>query len=121
MTVAMAFRLRMGDADRIRIENSCDRLDRIGTGMSGGAIDVVGDVGIQAGRLMSGGRLTISGSAGPWSASGMKGGEIEYRGSTGDRLGGPLAGEVAGMRGGLVIVAGMPVRVRATRCGAGRS
>jgi formylmethanofuran dehydrogenase subunit C len=104
VTVGDAFRLRMGDADRIRIEGSCDRLDQIGASMSGGAIDVVGDAGIQAGRLMSGGRLTVSGSAGPWAASGMKGGEIEIRGSTGDRLGGPLAGEVAGMRGGIVVV-----------------
>jgi formylmethanofuran dehydrogenase subunit C len=106
MTVGDAFRLRVGDADLIRIEGSCDRLDRIGSGMSGGTIEVVGDTGTQAGRLMSGGRLTISGSAGPWAASGMKGGEIEIRGPAGDRLGGPLAGEVAGMRGGIVVVRG---------------
>jgi formylmethanofuran dehydrogenase subunit C len=104
VTVGDAFRLRMGDVDRICIENSCDRLDRIGAGMSGGVIEVVGDVGTQAGRLMSGGQLTVSGSAGPWAASGMKGGEIEIKGSAGDRLGGPLAGEVAGMRGGIVVV-----------------
>jgi formylmethanofuran dehydrogenase subunit C len=106
MTVGDAFRLRMGDPDLVRIEASCDRLDQIGVGMSGGAIEVVGDIGIQAGRLMSGGRLTIGGSTGPWAASGMKGGEIEIRGSAGDRLGGPLAGEVAGMRGGIVVVRG---------------
>jgi formylmethanofuran dehydrogenase subunit C len=106
MTVGDAFRLRMGDADLIRIEGSCNRLDRIGASMSGGAIEVVGDTGIQAGRLMSGGRLTISGSTGPWAASGMTSGEIEIRGSSGERLGGPLAGEVAGMRGGMVVVRG---------------
>ena len=106
VTVGDAFRLRMGDAQHIRIEGACDRLDRVGAGLSAGAIEVAGDVGIQAGRQMTGGRLVIRGSAGHWTASGMKGGEIEITGSAGDFIGGPLAGEVVGMRGGLVIVRG---------------
>ncbi|MEJ0074460.1 MAG: formylmethanofuran dehydrogenase subunit C [Alphaproteobacteria bacterium] len=106
VTVGDAFRLRMGDAGRIRIEGACERLDGVGAGMSRGAITVAGDVGIQAGRLMTGGRLIIGGDTGHWAASGMKGGEIEIKGSAGDRLGGPIAGEIAGMRGGLVIVRG---------------
>jgi formylmethanofuran dehydrogenase subunit C len=106
VTVGDAFHLRMGDAQRIRIENACDRLDRIGAGMNGGEIEVIGDAGVQAGRLMSGGRLTIRHNAGHWAASGMKNGLIEITGSAGERLGGPLAGEVSGMRGGVVIVRG---------------
>ncbi len=106
VVVGDAFRLRMGDPKQVRIEASCDRLDRIGHEMAGGEIVVDGDAGARAGRLMTGGRLTICGSAGPWAASGMKGGVIEIRGDAGDRLGGPLAGEVAGMRGGVVLVRG---------------
>jgi formylmethanofuran dehydrogenase subunit C len=106
VTVGDAFRLRMGDAQRIRIENACDRLDQIGAGQNGGEIEVLGDVGIQAGRLMTGGRLTIRGNTGPWAASGMENGVVEITGSAGERLGGPLAGEVSGMRGGVVIVRG---------------
>jgi formylmethanofuran dehydrogenase subunit C len=106
VTVAEVFRLRMGDLNRIRIEDACDRLDQVGAGMQSGEIEVTGNVGIQAGRLMTGGRLTIRGNAGHWAASGMKGGVIEIIGSAGDRLGGPIAGEVAGMRGGIVIVRG---------------
>ena len=106
VTVGDVFRLRMGDAQRIRIENACDRLDQIGAGMNGGEIEVIGDAGIQAGRLMSGGRLTIRRNVGPWAASGMKSGLIEIAGSAGERLGGPLAGEVSGMRGGVVIIRG---------------
>jgi formylmethanofuran dehydrogenase subunit C len=34
----------------------------------------------------------------------MMGGVIEIAGAAGDRVGGPLAGEMAGMRGGIVIV-----------------
>jgi formylmethanofuran dehydrogenase subunit C len=106
VAVGDVFRLQMGDTGHIRIEASCDRLDRIGHEMTGGEIVVEGDAGARAGRLMKGGRLTIRGSAGPWAASGMKGGAIEVFGDVGDRLGGPLAGEVAGMRGGVVLVHG---------------
>ncbi|MGO9397377.1 MAG: formylmethanofuran dehydrogenase subunit C [Xanthobacteraceae bacterium] len=106
VSVGDIFRLRMGDADRIRIEESCDRLDRIGYAMTGGEIFVDGDVGVQAGRLMAGGSLTLRGNTGPWAASGMKGGLLEILGATDAFLAAPLAGEMVGMRGGLVIVRG---------------
>jgi formylmethanofuran dehydrogenase subunit C len=106
VSVAEAFRLRMGDAGSIRIEDACDRLDCVGRGMTGGEVLVEGDVGVQAGRLMTAGRLVLHGNAGPWAASGLKGGTVEIRGTAGDFLGGPLAGEVAGMRGGAVVVHG---------------
>ena len=106
VVVGDVFRLRRGDPQCLRIEGSCDRLDRIGEQMAGGEIVVEGDAGARAGRLMTGGRLTVMGSAGPWAASAMKGGAIEISGDVGDRLGGPVAGEVAGMRGGTVVVHG---------------
>jgi formylmethanofuran dehydrogenase subunit C len=104
--VGDVFRVRAGDPERIRIEGSCDRLDRIGHAMAGGEIFVDGDVGIQVGRLMARGSLIVTGNTGPWAASGMKGGLLEVRGATGAFLAAPLAGEIAGMRGGLVIVRG---------------
>jgi formylmethanofuran dehydrogenase subunit C len=106
VVLADIFRMRMGDAAQIRIEASCDRLDRIGHEMAGGEIVVEGDVGARAGRLLTGGRLTVRGSVGPWAASGMKGGSIDIFGDAGDRLGGPGPGEIAGMRGGVVLVRG---------------
>jgi formylmethanofuran dehydrogenase subunit C len=106
VTVADIFRLRTGDASHIRIEGSGDRLDRIGHGMTDGAIVVDGDAGAQAGRLMTGGSLTIRGDAGPWAGSAMTGGTIDILGSAGDQLAGPFAGESAGMRGGVIIVRG---------------
>jgi formylmethanofuran dehydrogenase subunit C len=106
VTVGDIFRLRMGDAGQIQIENACERLDCIGHDMTDGEIVVQGDVGIQAGRMMRGGRVTIAGDAGPWAASAMMGGTLEITGNAGDRLGGPLAGEMTGMRGGIVIIRG---------------
>jgi formylmethanofuran dehydrogenase subunit C len=102
--VADIFRVRMGDPEQILIEGASEKFDRVGHSMTRGEMRVEGDVGVQAGRLMSGGRLTIDGNAGPWAASCMKGGIVEIVGSADDFLGGPLAGEMAGMRGGIVIV-----------------
>ena len=106
VAVADIFRVRIGDAEHVRIEGACDRLDRVGKAMSGGEIVVDGDVGIQAGRAMAGGKLIVRGDTGPLAGSGMKKGIIEILGATGDRLGGPLAGEITGMRGGLIVVRG---------------
>jgi formylmethanofuran dehydrogenase subunit C len=106
LALADIFRLRMGEATHIRIEASCDRLDRVGYEMAGGEIVVEGDIGIRAGRLMTDGRLTVHGNVGPWAASGMKGGTVEIFGDAGDHLGGPSPGEIAGMRGGVVLVRG---------------
>lgn len=106
VTVGEIFRLKMGDAEQIRIEGGCDRLDHVGQAMTGGEMVVEGDVGVQAGRSMAGGRLTVRGNAGPYAASGMKGGVLEILGAAGDFLGGPLAGEMAGIRGGIVVVHG---------------
>ena len=89
--------------------------------MRGGEIIVDGDVGIKTGRLMSGGRLVIHGNAGPWAASGMTAGYLEITGTAGDRLGGPLPGEIAGMRGGVVVVRGAVGDPRVTGCGAAAS
>jgi formylmethanofuran dehydrogenase subunit C len=100
------FKIHMGDATQIRFEGGSERFDRIGAGMSQGEISVDGDVGIQAGRSMQGGRLAIAGNAGPWAASGMTDGRLMISGHAGDRLGGPLAGETVGMRGGVVLVRG---------------
>jgi formylmethanofuran dehydrogenase subunit C len=105
VTVADIFRLRMGDPERIRIQGAGDRIDYVGQHMQGGEIVIDGDVGVQAGRLMAGGRLTVRGSAGPYAASGMTGGVIDID-AAGACLGAPLPGEMAGMRGGVVVVHG---------------
>jgi formylmethanofuran dehydrogenase subunit C len=106
LEVGDVFRLRKGDPQHVRIEGACDRFDLVGHAMTEGEIIVDGDVGITAGRLMRGGRLIINGGAGPWAASGMTAGYLEITGTAGARLGGPLAGETAGMRGGVVMVGG---------------
>ena len=104
--VGDVFDLRMGAPAQLVFEGGSGRFDRVGAGMTRGIIRVDGDVGTQAGRLMRGGRLEIRGDTGPWAGSGMKDGTIEIGGAAGERLGGPLAGEVAGMRGGVIVVRG---------------
>jgi formylmethanofuran dehydrogenase subunit C len=95
-----------GEEERLVIADACDRLDRIGAGMTRGAIAVAGDVGAYAGLAMVGGTLAIDGSAGHGVAVAMQGGEIRIGGNVGDQLGGALPGERTGMREGRVVVAG---------------
>ena len=100
------FRIREGDPAAIVIEGGGERFDRVGMGMTSGAIRVEGEVGVEAGRLMSGGALTIGGDTGPFAGSGMKGGTLDIMGNAGERLGGPLSGETIGMSGGVLHVRG---------------
>lgn len=90
----------------VTIESATALLDRIGAGMTQGAITVAGDAGAYLGLAMSGGTLRVSGSAGPFAACAMAGGAVHIGGDVGDYLGGALAGERVGMRGGIVTVAG---------------
>ena len=106
VTVGDMFRVHPGDAGSVVIEGGSARFDRVGAAMSQGSLLVEGDAGQQAGRLMTGGRLTIRGHAGVRAASGLQGGVLEIDGDAGDFLGGPLAGERTGMRGGVVLVRG---------------
>jgi formylmethanofuran dehydrogenase subunit C len=100
------FRIHKGDPATIVVEGGSARFDRVGMGMTGGAISVEGEVGVEAGRLMSGGQLTIRGDAGPFAGSRMKGGTLTIEGGAGERLGGPLSGETVGMSGGVLHVRG---------------
>jgi formylmethanofuran dehydrogenase subunit C len=100
------FRVREGNPETIVIEGGAERFDRVGMGMSLGAVRVEGGVGVEAGRLMSGGQLSILGDAGPFAGSRMKGGTLDIGGDAGERLGGPLSGETVGMSGGFLHVRG---------------
>ncbi len=120
VTVGDAFRIGMGEAERIRINGSTDRLDDIGNGLTGGSIAVEGHAGGFAGCGMSGGTITIKGDAGPWLGGAMSGGRIEITGTAGERAGGALPGSVMGMRGGTHRHQRRRRRARlATVCGAG--
>ncbi len=100
------FKITGKDAASLVIEGSSSRLDKVGSGLSGGFIRVTGNVGNQAGRRMSGGSLVVEGSAGDHPGSGMAGGRVEIKGNAGDNVGAPLAGETIGMEGGVLIVHG---------------
>ena len=100
------FTVSGGFASEIEIRNSCDRLDRIGAGMSRGRVVVHGDAGSYAGADMQGGSIEIHGNTGAFAATGMSGGTLRITGNTGDFLGAAIPGEHQGMKGGTVIVGG---------------
>lgn len=93
-------------SSELEIRASCDRLDRIGEGMTHGCITVRGDVGAYAGACMKGGHLEVHGNAGAYAATGMAGGLLRITGNAGDFLAAAIPGAHRGMEGGTVVVGG---------------
>jgi formylmethanofuran dehydrogenase subunit C len=91
---------------RVRVEGDLRLVEGLGAGMGTGEMVVLGDVGRDVGVAMTGGAIEVrgaagdnAGGAGPGAARGMTGGEIIIRGRAGDDAG-------ARMRRGLVVVTG---------------
>jgi len=106
LQVGELFTVRGQRSAHLRIEGDLTRASRVGAGLSGGRLDVVGNVGDDAGMAMTGGVLTISGNAGdrlcaatPGAAKGMTGGEAIVFGAAGSETG-------ARARRGLIVVGG---------------
>ena len=106
LQVADLFAVSGNDAQQLIIRNSSDRLTRIGSGMTQGAITVEGDCGAYVGIGMRGGRIFVTGNAGPFVGIEMAAGGLEIRGDAGDFVGGALPGNKQGMRGGTIVVHG---------------
>ncbi len=100
------FDISGADTSAIVFDNSCAKLDFIGSKMQSGSITVNGDAGAYLGFQMKKGTLTVNGNAGAFAASGMAGGMLNVRGNVGDFLAAAIAGDKKGMKGGVVIVAG---------------
>jgi len=100
------FQVEGTDAEQILIQAGSDRLDGIGTGMSGGEILVEGHAGAYLGREMGGGTIRVTGNTGLLTGSAMFGGQVQVEGSCGDFLGAAIPGERRPMRGGFIAVHG---------------
>lgn len=100
------FGVRAGDEPDLVVEGATRRLDKLGTGMVLGRLDVRGDAGAYLGLGLSGGRIALSGSAGDFAGAAMRDGLITVAGDAGAFLGGPLPGDPHGMAGGAILVAG---------------
>ena len=104
--VGELFQISGEDCQNLAIENSTIRLERVGSRMSSGSINVFGSTGAFAGQFMRGGKLIVNGSTGSYAAMSMRGGTIDIQGSTGDFLGAGAPGSKIGMNGGTVLVSG---------------
>jgi formylmethanofuran dehydrogenase subunit C len=100
------FEIAMGDAETLMLRGATGRLDRVGQGMTRGAIRIEGDAGAWLGHAMRGGEISVAGSADLLAGSAMTGGVLRIEGDAGDFLGGALPGERTGMTGGAVLVGG---------------
>lgn len=88
------------------LEGDCSTIERIGDGLSGGTICVLGSVGNKAAAGMQGGMLVVLGNAKDQLGCGMRDGAIYVSGDCGNQLGAPLPGSKSGMRGGDILIAG---------------
>lgn len=91
-------------AGELELRGSCEKVDRIGAGMTHGRIVVRGHAGGYVGVGMRGGVIEVHGSVGAYAASGMHGGLLHVARDAGDFLAAGLPGERRGMRGGTVVV-----------------
>ena len=106
LTVGDAFKVKGKDIGEIRFTGTDGRCDKIGAGLTEGAIVVDGDAGAYLGAAMKGGKIEVKGSAGVLAGASMAGGSIAISGDTGERTAGILVGETMGMKGGVVTIGG---------------
>jgi formylmethanofuran dehydrogenase subunit C len=104
--LAELFAVSGAGAQDVRVEGDLGRVARLGTGMTGGRMTLIGGAGPHVGAGMRDGELVVEGDAGDWAGAEMRGGRLVIRGSAGHRLGGAYAGARAGMRGGEILVHG---------------
>ncbi|MDI9350294.1 MAG: formylmethanofuran dehydrogenase subunit C [Candidatus Symbiobacter sp.] len=90
----------------ILIRTNGKKIDHIGAGMSGGKIDIDGDVGAYVGAGMRGGQMTVRGNADYGAAMAMSGGRIDIHGNAANRLAAAKPGALTGLAGGVVVVWG---------------
>jgi formylmethanofuran dehydrogenase subunit C len=106
LSVGDAFKVSGTDASELRFTGTDARCDKIGAGMTKGAIVVDGDAGAYLGSKMRAGRITVNGSAGVLAGASMRGGMIDIARDAGERAGGVAVGEAHGMRGGRLSIGG---------------
>ncbi|MCW5623776.1 MAG: formylmethanofuran dehydrogenase subunit C [Burkholderiales bacterium] len=106
LVVADLFALKGRDAQHVTIHGACDRFERLGAGLDGGTLTVVGGVGRYAGEGMRRGTLIIDGPAASHVGAGMRGGLIDVTGDAGDFAGSARPGAMAGMAGGTLRIRG---------------
>jgi len=94
------------DAADIVIQNSCGKLDFIGSHMKSGRITVHGGAGSWLGFQMKKGEIILNGDADAYAAAELAGGMLLVNGNVGDFLASAQPGNRKGMKGGLVIVSG---------------
>lgn len=106
LAVGDAFKVKGKDSGEIRFAGTDGRCDKIGAGMTKGAIVVEGDAGAYLGAGMKKGKIEVSGNAGALAGASMAAGSIAIAGDAGERAGGIHVGETLGMRGGVLTIGG---------------
>lgn len=106
LAVGDVFKIKGKGTGEIRFTGTDARCDKIGAGMTKGAIVVDGNAGAYLGAGMKNSRIEVNGNAGALAGASMTGGAIAISGDAGERAGGINVGETLGMKGGVLTVGG---------------
>lgn len=90
----------------ITIESGVSNVKKIGARMTGGKIEVHGNVGRHVGASMRGGEIIVRGNAADKAGINMQGGRLWIKGNAGHQTGAAYPGENRGMNHGVIIVEG---------------
>lgn len=91
---------------KIIIEGDLSMVKRIGEGMTGGEIEINGDVGMHVGNHMKGGKIIVNGNADDWAGAMLQGGELVINGDARNYVGAAYRGYWKGMTNGIIRVKG---------------
>ena len=92
--------------ETIRFSGDLMNVYGIGRAMSGGTIEVKGDVGPFVGRAMSGGKIVVDGNTDDYLGAEMTGGQIVVRGDARNYVGANPPGGKYGMNRGTIFISG---------------
>ncbi len=91
---------------KIIMEGDLSKVKRIGEKMSGGVIEIKGNVGMHVGNQMKGGKIVVNGNADDWAGAMLQGGELIINGDAGNYVGAAYRGYWIGMTNGVIRVKG---------------
>ncbi|MHA1688249.1 MAG: formylmethanofuran dehydrogenase subunit C [Promethearchaeota archaeon] len=91
---------------KIVLEGDLSKVKRIGEKMSGGEIEIKGNVGMHVGNQMIGGKIEVNGNADDWAGAMLQGGELIINGDAGNYVGAAYRGNWIGMTNGVIRVKG---------------
>jgi formylmethanofuran dehydrogenase subunit C len=100
------FEVRGERSARVRVEGDLSRIDGLGAGTASGELLIDGPAGSRVAARMTGGWVDVRGNVADDAGMAMAGGALRVVGHAGDRVGAAAPGASKGMTGGEIVISG---------------